>query len=225
MKRYVNPKYDTLPSISHKFCVSLLSPYFRKKCKILDIGCWSGQFVGLLDQQYKIVGIDIDKKVLEFAKSLYPHVKFVKASALNLPFRNKLFDIVTLLATIEHLPKRSEHKILKEIHRVLKPNGYLLISTMNNQLLSKLLDPAYFLTGHRHYSAKQMKNILKKAGFTPVKIITVGGIFRMSWHIFELLVKHIVNKTVQVPGFIQKKIQEEYEKGGFSELYILAKAS
>ena len=69
-----------------------------------------------------------------------------------------MFDV------IEHLPKDREEECLVGIKKILKDGGLLVISTPNNSLLSKILDPAWYF-GHRHYSKNVIIGILSKVGF------------------------------------------------------------
>lgn len=81
-----------------------------KECH-LDIGCGDGYFLQMSPCQVRL-GLD---------KSLGDHVD----DRLNFPDNH--FDFVTMLAVIEHL-KRPE-ALVKEIHRVLKPNGKFIVTT------------------------------------------------------------------------------------------------
>jgi 2-polyprenyl-3-methyl-5-hydroxy-6-metoxy-1,4-benzoquinol methylase len=84
-----------------------------KKTKVLDIGCGENKIIP------EAIGLDLYN---------YPGVNKI-GSAEKLPFPNKSFDAVTLLEVIEHL--KNPEKTLKEIKRVLKPNGQVIISTPN----------------------------------------------------------------------------------------------
>ena len=69
---------------------------------------------------------------------------------------------------IEHIPPNNETRARGELARVLKDNGILLLSTPNDHLISILLDPAYFLRGHRHYNISKIKEIIQSTGFVTV---------------------------------------------------------
>lgn len=99
---------------------------------ILDLGCDDGVITQQRFQQKitnpQIVGIDIEINKLQKAKKL--GLTVLKAdSEYQLPFKNNSFDIISANQLIEHLIKTDS--FIKEIYRVLKPNGYLLISTEN----------------------------------------------------------------------------------------------
>lgn len=71
---------------------------------------------------------------------------------MELPFENESFDTVVCWEVIEHLPENSEHALFVEVNRVLKVGGAFSLSTPHDSLVSKLLDPAWWLMSHRHYS-------------------------------------------------------------------------
>lgn len=61
----------------------------------------------------------------------------------NLPFNNEFFDVVTLLAVVEHLNPTSLIELFKETYRVLKPGGHLILTTpaaWSDGLLHKMAD-------------------------------------------------------------------------------------
>lgn len=85
--------------------------------------------------------------MIDYARKKIPKASFFVGSVNNLPFEDNSFDVVIFLAVLEHIPKDTEPQALAEIHRVLKPNGLLILETPNKHLFSFLLDPAYFLLG------------------------------------------------------------------------------
>lgn len=110
--------------------------------KILDLGCNIGNFSSALAKKYPhadIVGVDNVDCMIETAQALYgsmPNLTFRAMSAAELNFSDNEFDCVCFLEVIEHLddPVRA----IKEIRRVLKPGGKLILST-NNVYYSRFL--------------------------------------------------------------------------------------
>lgn len=103
------------------------------QARILDLGCDDGilvkeridKFVGTKD----IWGVDIDQEVLGKAKKLGLKTSCLDLNNKKLPFKSNFFDVVEANQVIEHL--WNTDIFLEEIHRVLKPGGYLVISTEN----------------------------------------------------------------------------------------------
>jgi ubiquinone/menaquinone biosynthesis C-methylase UbiE len=101
--------------------------------KLLDIGCGSGRnFVK--SKKIKWVGIDFSSKMLKFAekraKELGIKVQLKKACSNKLPFKDNFFDAVLCYSLIHCINSKKERKeTIKEIYRVLKPSGTVLISS------------------------------------------------------------------------------------------------
>lgn len=113
--------------------LKILETYLANGEKILDLGCGNGRLYDFLkDKQIDYYGIDISEKLIEIAKSRYPEGKFQVANVLNLPFPENFFDKVLNIAVLHHIPsKEFKLQALKEVRRVLKKDGFLLITVWN----------------------------------------------------------------------------------------------
>ena len=105
--------------------------------KILDIGTGHGGFIGFLKQALKssdsCVGIDLNEEELKKAEKEYGTIaKFKKMNAEKLDFPDRTFDIVSMASSLHHLER--PEKVLKEMFRVVKPQGYLIIQEMYSDL-------------------------------------------------------------------------------------------
>ncbi len=217
-ERILNPTTDILPAPHHIFEAKLLKKYSNKN-SVLDIGCWTGQFLSLLDNAKEVTGIDISKRAINFARKNRKG-NFLVASALKLPFKNNQFDLVTMLDVVEHLPKGYEERAIIEAARVLKKGGFFAISTVTKHLLSILLDPAFFFFGHRHYSKEELEKILKNSGLNPRKTKYTGGFWSLFGHNFALLQKHLFkSKKIYIPF---RKLSKKEFKNGFDQIHIIA---
>lgn len=101
---------------------------------ILDIGCGNGYYLSLLNRlglKLNLTGIDNDKLGLLDAERFIAdeRVELVFGNAEILPFKNNSFDKIIISEVIEHL--QNEKIVLKEIYRVLKPGGILVLTTCN----------------------------------------------------------------------------------------------
>ncbi len=109
-----------------KFCLRDISGV---KGKVLDIGCGRGsmcQAIKLYRPDLEVIGCDISKRSLNFARKNIKNVKFVYGNVEKLPFPDESFDAVTMFDVLEHVsdPK----KALSEIRRVLKKGGVFHMS-------------------------------------------------------------------------------------------------
>jgi SAM-dependent methyltransferase len=144
---------------------------------VLDVGCKSGwllQHLALQGPARRLIGVDVDPSWFPtLARGGAP--AFVAADARRLPFPEGSFDVVALLDVIEHVPTGSERCVLLKAARVLAPGGTLVLTTPSTWLLGTILDPAFWLTGHRHYSRERILSLVRSAGLTPRAAATRGG--------------------------------------------------
>ncbi|NPD89775.1 MAG: class I SAM-dependent methyltransferase [Asgard group archaeon] len=101
--------------------------------KILDVGTGNGGFIDFLRQALgsydSFIGIDLDEKELKKAKKRYGEIaEFKKMNAEKLEFPDNSVDIASIASSLHHLEK--PEKVLKEMIRVVKPQGYLIIQEM-----------------------------------------------------------------------------------------------
>ena len=210
--RTLNPDTDTTPSPYHEYNYHISKRYIKNK-RLLDIGCWSGQFERLAVRSTKdIIGLDCNEEAILFARRLVKGPTFVVGSATKLSFKNESFDVVTFFDVLEHIPASTERVCLKEIHRVLKSGGYLLLCTPYKHLLSVLLDPSFWSQGHRHYGKQELMSLFSKAGFRIVDIFTVGGIWNALSYIAEMTLKHIFKVKPRLPAWVRQKVKSEYAR-------------
>lgn len=126
---------------------------FKHK-KILDIATGTGDLAIMLAKKFKnsnIIGIDLSEKMLDIGikkinyNGLEKKIKMIWGNSENLCFEKKTFNIVTISFGIRNFKKRK--KVLKEIYRVLKHRGKIIIlefSKPKNFILKYL----YYLYSH-----------------------------------------------------------------------------
>lgn len=99
---------------------------------LLDLGCHDGIFTTEFGRHIgakKLYGIDTDRHVAAVARSKGIKVKKINLDKKNVPFHRKSFDAILCNQVIEHL--LDPDKLLEDIHRLLKDDGYAIISTPN----------------------------------------------------------------------------------------------
>jgi SAM-dependent methyltransferase len=100
--------------------------------RVLDTGCGAGYgSAELAHTAQTVVGIDVSSDAVTFARANYrlPNLTFEMASCTALPHRDAIFDLVVGFEVIEHLENWRE--FLREVRRVLSPNGQFIVSTPN----------------------------------------------------------------------------------------------
>jgi ubiquinone/menaquinone biosynthesis C-methylase UbiE len=135
---------------------------------ILDCGCGTGNNLRMLRHYGPAVGIDLTYSGLAYARTC--GVRWLaQASATALPFPDRVFDIVTSFDVIYALDDRGAAMALKEMYRVMRPGGYLVL---NVAALPSLRSNHSVLGGEvQRYTRPALRAHLEAAGFS-VKRLT-----------------------------------------------------
>lgn len=159
------------------------SPWFLKYLKandqVLDLGCGNGQnSLKASTVGAKVIGVD--KQMIESPKNFdFQQVDLEKP----LDFKRNFFDKVLFLDVLEHLNNRDQ--IMKEVKRVLKPKGLLLLSIPNSQTSWKKLQRKYGLdsfTDPDHKIEYRLEEALRVCTGIGLKILEVAPItFDTAW--------------------------------------------
>lgn len=98
---------------------------------VLDIGVGTGNLAKkFLENNYRVVGIDQSREMLRVAKHKYPNLKVRLGEFLKIPFNDKVFDIIVSTYAFHHLNSEEKSLAIKEMIRVLKDNGKIVIGDL-----------------------------------------------------------------------------------------------
>lgn len=109
-------------------------PYIKKDDKLSDIGCGNGRLLAYLKEKRKVeyTGIDNSSELLEHAKKQHKEANFMIGDMLSLPIKDNTFDTTVSIAALHHIPsKKLREKAVKELGRITKKNGTLIITCWN----------------------------------------------------------------------------------------------
>lgn len=112
------------------------------KGAVLDIGCADATFTEVIARKSKatkVVGIDILKAQIDDDRKRFRHnrqMRFLVADAHDLPFANNFFEAVFCLEAMEHV--HDQNKVLREIKRVLRDGGYIILLVPTDTFLFKI---------------------------------------------------------------------------------------
>lgn len=172
-KKRVKERFDELASSYSSNAVNFIrnkrlksiNKYIKKEDKILEIGCGSGNILKLINSK-NIYGLDISPKMIEFCKKIISNGNFKIGDAENLPYENNFFDKIIISEILYYLPDLE--KAIEEANRVLKKDGFLLITSLNKKynfvktLVNLLKIGVHDNISMSYISLKNIKNILKK---------------------------------------------------------------
>jgi ubiquinone/menaquinone biosynthesis C-methylase UbiE len=165
-----------------------------KKEKLLDIGGGYGRLVPEYIKNFKnCLIIDPSEKLLSQAKKLcykYKNLSLQKGIIEKIPQKNESFDVVLCVRTFHHL--ENPRQAIKEINRVLKPQGFLILEFANKirfkNILKAILKLNFkFLVDHKpekigkskipfySYHPNQIKTILLSENFDILKTFSVSN--------------------------------------------------
>lgn len=175
--------------------LEFIADYVKNNDKILDYGCGNGRLLEILnDKKIDYTGIDISGKLINLAKQKYKgkNIKFIKitgSDSLSLP--NEYFNVVVSIAVFHHFPIDYAEKMAKELFRITKPGGKIIIAIWNlkqerfkkiikkdsKDIIIPFKDNAgkVFNRYHRIYTKKDLKEIFSKAGFNIEKSELISG--------------------------------------------------
>ncbi|MCI0354665.1 MAG: class I SAM-dependent methyltransferase [Acidobacteria bacterium] len=159
----------------------LIEERLRAGSRVLDVGAGAGggQHLDMRAPGRRVVGIDVAPEVLH-----NPHLDEARCcSAAHMPFGDAEFDLAFSDYVFEHLP--DPEAVVREIHRVLKPEGQVVLRTPNKwhyvPLLARLLPQRLhgsllsrcterratevFPTFYRCNTGRALRKVFEQAGF------------------------------------------------------------
>ncbi len=155
--------------------LSLIENLYPCKGNLLDVGCGAGFFLNTAKERgWNCHGMEILPEYIKYAQENFA-LKNIRLESLDqsITYNANFFDVITLWDLIEHL--RNPFNSLKEIYRVMKPGGLLVMWTPNvkNAIFLKEKWTGYKILQHLYFfSGDSLKSMLKKAGFEIISLKT-----------------------------------------------------
>ncbi len=174
---------------------SYLLPYLRPGFRLLDVGCGLGAIsLGLARavSPGEMHGLDMEPSQIDMARSnaqMYgvDNATFHVGDAIDLPFEDGSFDVVSFQNVIMHIP--DTRKVLAEAKRVLKPGGIIGCREMITQSSFTYPDFGIIRKGWDMFEdllaaddghpqmGKELKGHLVKAGYSNIKVTLSSNLF------------------------------------------------
>lgn len=144
----------------------------KQNGRLLDIGCATGLFLNSFRQnrQWDLFGVEPDEQSAEYARHGY-QLNVQTGTLEEAGFSDGFFDAVTMWDVLEHVPDAAG--TLREIRRILKPDGVLVIRVPNGASLDAHMFGRYWagLEAPRHlyvFDKRTLAALLKAEGFNVI---------------------------------------------------------
>ena len=200
---------------------SLLAKHVRAPAKILDAGCGTGGLANDCAHFGYVAAIDINPTAIKFArKKNISSVK--KASVCCLPFKSNFFDAVLCLDVLYHRDVPDDQEAERELYRVLKRGGVLILRVPAFEFLRGSHDIVVYTK--KRYKASEIEKLVAGAGFHIIKltyanmILSIPLFFKRFYermfatkhkpHSDSALLPPLINKTFEGILLFEKKILE-----------------
>ncbi|QIE58309.1 class I SAM-dependent methyltransferase [Rasiella rasia] len=136
---------------------------------VLEIGCGEGYGLDIISRKSKsLTVIDKNKKVLKKIKRKYPNTSVLMQNITpSLKLNDNSFDVIVSFQVLEHI--KDADAFIKEIHRVLKPDGIAYITTPNSKK-TIARNPWHY----KEYNYAEINSLIKKS-FVDYKVASIQG--------------------------------------------------
>lgn len=167
-----------------------LNKYCNSGETVLDLGCGGGgKFTAwAAEAGFEATGMDISKKAVAMAQREYPDGNFKTLNTDgSIPAEDQTFGAVWCSEVIEHILEVDV--FLKEIRRVMKPGGILILTTPYHGFIKNLFIVLFKFDRHfnvcgshiRFFDKHSLADCFKRTGFAP---LSYGGIGRI-WLVYR----------------------------------------
>ena len=177
-----------------------LIPETHSDGRILDLGC--GRIPVFLSRAGHGLRVGTDHAAPDERPD---GIRFVSHDIETpLPFREGSFDVVTMLAVLEHLVEEKVDRVIAEVHRVLAPGGVLVLTTpppRTDRLLHVLerlrTVSTHMMEDHENtFGRRHLRELFDRSPFTGLDRV---GYFELGMNIWAIATKHLgTDATVPV---------------------------
>jgi len=190
---------------------------------ILDLGCGQGRHcIGLAKTDQTIIGLDYSPTMLALAQNKNRHRKltipYVRGDMNRLPFTDDSFSwVLSLFGSFGYHDDNNNIRVITEIHRVLKPDGQLLLDIWNK-------DKATRLHGNRQrHPLSKTEHVTQSFLYsTKTKRMTIKRLFELQDNNKELTISFRVYSQTEITdvltdaGFTVRAIHGGYDQTKFT---------
>ncbi len=166
-------KADYFTRVKAAYLLDLVAAHFGscRDVALLDVGCGTGGLHPLISGELgSLSGVDISRDSLERAKERNPANAYLHYDGEHLPFADAMFDAVTTVCVMHHVPPAQWPRFCAEMRRVLKPGGLAMVFEHNpfNPLTRRVVSNCEFDDDAVLLRQGDLRGLLADAGFSSV---------------------------------------------------------
>lgn len=181
--------------------VKIVSRLLKRETKVLNIGVGVGDLENMVlrkfGNNFQWYGIDISPQTIRRLKKEFQQANFKIGDIRKIKYEDNFFDYVILMEILEHIKPSEILKALKEVNRVLKEKGNLIVSVPLNEGIEQMVKEGRNPNAHlRNYTPELILAELKISRF---EIIYKKYLY--AFHRYYFLKSFITNYLL--PGFIK----------------------
>jgi ubiquinone/menaquinone biosynthesis C-methylase UbiE len=149
---------------------------------VLDVGCGTGSLAILAKKRVgstaSVCGVDASPEMIARARfkarRAHAEVRFEVAAAQALPYPQAQFDVALSTIMLHHLGRSGRRDLAREVRRVVKPGGRVLLVDFAVATRRRRGHLAWFRHGHGHIEPSELSSVLGDCGFELVEAGAVG---------------------------------------------------
>jgi SAM-dependent methyltransferase len=152
----------------NRLIVWALTKYFPGIDSLLEIGCGTGYVLSGIEQAFpglRLSGSEIFSNGLNYTKQRVGSCGLYQMDARAIPFEEE-FDVIGAFDVLEHITE--DELVLSEMYRAVRPGGGILLTVPQHAFLWSQADE--HACHMRRYSARDLKNKVRQAGFSLVRV-------------------------------------------------------
>lgn len=161
-------------------------PEIPKDARMLDLGCAQGHLLEALRRvgYSMLTGVDLSPELLTYARQRLPETVRLIEADFRLWLREvpaETYEVVFVHDVLEHLPRDHILEVLREIHRILVPEGRLSVRVPNLAASIGAFCMALDFTHITPFTEFSLIQVLESAGFEPDRIVFQSQAPRLFW--------------------------------------------
>lgn len=123
---WLNRYYARFQKMTYQKLLAMLPRPLSNMCAV-DVGCGAGRWCHLLNEQgINVVGIDLQRELIEINRSRYPDIKFICIPIQDYSTEEP-FDLMSCVTVLQHIPLEEQDRAIEKFRELLRIDGYCIV--------------------------------------------------------------------------------------------------